>query len=201
MRTARNRTALISAAVFVVLVLILVGAWWLVHRQDTRRVPQFVKSSAESAERSAQFVDGLPPPPAAHRDAEGCDVLTWEPAVTGGKGGTVTVDPGPSGAVVYWLPGSQSTSCRVRVTKLTEAQADSLATDVRKSTSHGGRWSCPADDGSAAWIFFRYADRPRVEVVDAALSGCLSAGAPGRDSVGPFWRGADALTALRPAGE
>jgi hypothetical protein len=180
------RSALISAAIFGCLVLALVGVVAFVHHQDTRR--------------SAQTVTTIPPPPKVGHLGDGCDPPTWSPTVTNGTGGRVTADQHPMGAVVYWLPGSRSANCRVVVTNLTAAEADSLARDVRDSTSRGGTFSCPMDDGSTAWIFFRYSGRPHVEVVDAALSGCTTAGAPGRTAVGPSWRGGDRLQSLSPTG-
>ncbi len=186
MRGWFSRSALVSAALFGCLVLALVGVVAFVHHQDNRR--------------SAQTVTRIPPPPTIGHLGDGCDPSTWSPTVTNGKGGRVTADPHPTGAVVYWLPGSMSTKCRVIITKLTAAEADSLAQDIRGSTSRGGTFSCPMDDGSTAWIFFQYAGRSHIEVVDAALSGCTTVGAPGRTSVGPFWRGSDSLQRLKPTG-
>jgi len=175
-----------SAAILGCLLLVLGGVLCFVHYQDNRR--------------SVQTVSRLPAPPTAHRLHGYCDPASWSPKVTNGRGGRVSADPHPTGAIVYWLPGLNSTKCRVVVTKLTEAQAASLAADVRDSVYRKGTYACPDDDGAVAWIFFRYADRSDFEVVDAQLTGCTFAGAPHRGSAGPAWRGTAELDALRPAG-
>lgn len=186
MRRSIPRGAVSSAAVLGCLLLVLAGVLWFVHYQDNRR--------------SVQTVSRLPAPPTAHRLHGYCDPPIWSPSVADGGGGLVTADPHPTGAVVYWLPGSNASRCHVVVAKLTEAQASSLATDVRNSVVRKGTYACPNDDGSAAWIFFRYAGRSDFEVVDAQLTGCTFASAPHRGSVGPAWRGTVELDALRPAG-
>jgi len=175
-----------STGLLVCLALVLVGVLWFVRHEDNHR--------------SAQTVSSLPAPPTPHRTEGTCATPPWSPKVTGGRTGRVSVSPQPTAAFAYWLPGLNSKKCRVVVTKLTEGQAASLAADVRDSTYRRGAYSCPADDDSTVWIFFRYADRTGYEVVSAQLTGCSFAGAPHRGEVGPFWRGTDELRALRPAG-
>lgn len=186
MRNWFPRSARISAAILGFLVLVLIGVVAFVHHQGNQR--------------SAQTVVSLPSPPTTHRSSATCDQPTWSPHVTGGRGGRVTVDAGPSSAVVYWMPSLNSKKCHVIVTKLSKAQADSIATGVRDSKSRDGAFSCAMDDGSAAWIFFRYSGDRRLEVVHAELTGCTVVDAPGRGGVGPDWLGADLLRSLHPTG-
>lgn len=145
-----------------------------------------------------QTVAAVPPAPTVHVRDDYCTGQDWTPRVNGGGGGRVTVDAHPTGAVVFWMPVLGQGNCRVVVSDLTGTQANLLADAVRHTRTTGGTYACPNDNGSAAWVFFRYAGRSDLDVLDANLSGCPFVSAPRRGSIGPAWRVAGALQDMEP---
>lgn len=172
----------VSVAGAVVLALVLT-----VHHVRTARTPQTVAT--------------LPSVPAMHRGTAACGGQAWAPDVTAGGAGTITVDPDPTVATVFWIPGLNSTTCRVEVTELPAVPAVSLAGAVRAAAPLSGDavMNCPDDDGSAAWIFFRYAARPALDVIEVDLTGCRLVSAPDRTAVGWNSKAAGILQKLEPA--
>lgn len=98
------------------------------------------------------------------------------------RNGLVTVDTGPSSALIVWRPGLNAHLCQPTETRLSRREATVLAEAVDRAPAFPtGKISCPADDGSAAEVYFGYPHQ-RSELAVFTPRGCSMIAAPDRRS-------------------
>lgn len=102
------------------------------------------------------------------------------PNAEAGKG-LVWVSPHPTGVITLWIPGENAKRCVARRTVDGASSAARLATAIDGAKAFPRGVFCPRDDGSAARLYFTYANG-RDQYVNVELTGCHTVDAPGRSS-------------------
>lgn len=144
--------------------------------------------------RAVYVVRTIPPQPTERTSHGACaePLDVWDFSGGGSPNEPViAVSKNPTSALVYWLPGGNAKPCQVAASTLTEQQARRFARAIDRDSPMGnGPIACPASDGSAAEVYFRFADGT-IELADVDLNGCEQVEAPDRYPVG--------ITTLHPA--
>lgn len=159
------------------------------------------KSQATHTGRAVSVVPAIPPEPVARFARGVCATRSTDSNASGGSANhpVIAVSRNPVSAVVYWLPGLNARPCQVAASTLTSGQARKLASSINGSQPmKSGAYDYPNSDGSAAEVYFRFADGT-VEFAYADLNGCETVGAPGRSEVGVNAIPVDMLLNLAPS--